>query len=178
MILLFLGKNTFSQTPQEREIEIIIEAAAENLPDDYDYSELIGQLQNYRTHPLNLNKATTAQLQDLLFLSYLQITALQNHIASNGKLIDLLELQSIDLYDLPTIQKLLPFVTINAGVDFNKLSFTNLFRYGKHDLIFRFGEVLQNQKGYLIAKDSKLAHYTGNPQKILGRYRFDFQNQI
>ena len=50
-----------------------------------DYSDLISQLQNYRQHPLNLNNATTAQLQDLLFLSYLQITALQTHIRNNGK---------------------------------------------------------------------------------------------
>lgn len=178
ILFLFSAKNIFSQTPQEREIEIIIEAAAENLPDDYDYSELIGQLQYYRLHPLNLNKATTAQLQDLLFLSYLQITALQNHIRNNGKLIDLLELQSIDLFDLPTIQKLLPFVTINPGIDFNKFSLVNLLRYGKHDLILRFGEVLQDQKGFLIPKESKLSHYTGNPQKLLGRYRFDFQNRI
>lgn len=175
---LFFAKNTFSQTAQEREIETIIEAAAENLPDDYDYSDLISQLQNYRQHPLNLNKATTAQLQDLLFLSYLQITALQNHIRSNGKLIDLLELQSVDLFDLQTIAKLMPFVTINTSVDFNKVSLQNLFRYGKHDLIFRFGEVLQDQKGFLIPKDSKVSHYTGNPQKLLGRYRFDFQNRI
>ena len=35
MLFLLLSKNTFSQTAQEREIEIIVEAAAENLPDDY-----------------------------------------------------------------------------------------------------------------------------------------------
>ena len=178
MLFLLLSKNTFSQTAQEREIEIIVEAAAENLPDDYDYSDLISQLQNYRQHPLNLNNATTAQLQDLLFLSYLQITALQTHIRNNGKLIDLLELQSIDLFDLQTIRKLLPFVTISNTLDFNKLSLKNLFRYGKNDFIFRFGEVLQDQKGFLIPKDSKLSHYSGNPQKLLGRYRFDFQNRI
>ncbi|RYE18740.1 MAG: hypothetical protein EOP42_30230, partial [Sphingobacteriaceae bacterium] len=179
LILFFLfSTKVFSQTAQEREIEIIIEAAAENLPDDYDYSELINQLQNYRQHPLNLNKATTAQLQDLLFLSYLQITALQEHIRNNGKLIDLLELQSIDLFDLQTIRKLLPFVTISSNFDFNKLSINNLFKYGKHDLIFRFAEVLQDQKGFIIPKDSKLSHYNGNPQKILGRYRFDFQSRI
>ncbi|MGI4727444.1 MAG: hypothetical protein ACRYGB_02645 [Janthinobacterium lividum] len=180
LLILFLlcSKIVFSQNSQEREIEIIIEAAAENLPDDYDYSDLINQLQNYRQHPLNLNKATTAQLQDLLFLSYLQIAALQQHIRNNGKLLDLLELQSIDLFDLQTIQKLLPFVTIDQTVDFNKLSLINLFRYGKHDFIFRFGEVLQHQKGFIIPKDSKLSHYTGNPQKLLGRYHFDFQNRI
>ncbi len=178
MALLFVCKISYGQTPQEREIETIIEAAAENLPDDYDYSDLIGQLQNYRQHPLNLNKATTAQLKDLLFLSYLQISALQEHIRSNGKLIDLLELQSVDLFDLQTISKLMPFITINTSVGFNKISLQNLFRYGKHDLIFRFGEVLQDQKGFIIPKDSKLSHYSGNPQKLLGRYRFDFQNRI
>ncbi len=178
ILFLFFSKTTFSQITQEREIEIIIEAAAENLPDDYDYFDLISQLQNYRQHPLNLNTATTAQLQELLFLSHLQITALQDHIRNNGKLIDLLELQSIDLFDLQTIRKLLPFVTINGSLDFNKLSLNNLFRYGKSDFIFRFGQVLQDQKGFLIPKDSRLSHYTGNPQKLLGRYRFNFQNRI
>ncbi len=180
LIVLFLlfAKIAAAQTAQEREIETIIEAAAENLTDDYDYSELVNQLNNYRQHPLNLNKATTAQLQDLLFLSALQITALQNHIRNNGKLVDLLELQSVDLFDLETIQKLLPFVTISADLDFNLISLKNVFKYGKHDFIFRYGEVLQDQKGFVIAKDSKLSHYTGNNQKLLGRYRFDFQNRI
>ncbi|MEX8547028.1 MAG: hypothetical protein V5804_05440 [Mucilaginibacter sp.] len=178
VIFMLVTKLVAAQTAQEREIETIIEAAAENLPDDYDYSELIGQLNNYRQHPLNLNKATTTQLQDLLFLSALQITALQEHIRNNGKLVDLLELQSIDLFDLQTIQKLLPFVTISADLDFNLISLKNVFKYGKHDFIFRYGEVLQDQKGFVIAKDSKLSHYTGNNQKLLGRYRFDFQNRI
>jgi len=178
IFLLLISKIAPAQTVQEREIEIIIEAAAENLPDDYDYSELIGQLNHYRLHPLNLNKATTGQLQGLLFLSFLQITALQDHIRANEKLIDLLELQSIDLFDLQTIHKLLPFVTIASDIDFNIVNLKNLFRYGKHDLILRYGEVLQDQKGFLIPKDSKLSHYSGNPQKLLGRYRFDFQNRV
>lgn len=177
-IFLFVSKITFAQIAQEREIEVIIETAAENLPDDYDYSELVGQLNNYRQHPLNLNKATTGQLQDLLFLSVLQITALQEHVRENGKLIDLLELQSIDLFDLQTIQKLLPFVTISSDINFNAVNLVNVFRYAKHDFIFRYGEVLQDQKGFLIPKDSKLSHYTGNAEKLLGRYRFDFQNRI
>ncbi|MVN21959.1 helix-hairpin-helix domain-containing protein [Mucilaginibacter arboris] len=175
---LSIAKTAFGQSSYEREIETIIEAAAENLPDDYDYSELIGQLNNYRLHPLNLNKATTTQLQDLLFLSVLQITALQEHIHTNGKLINLLELQSINLFDLQTIQKLLPFVTISPDFDFNAVNLTNVFRYGKQDFIFRYGQVLQAQKGFLIPKDSKLSHYTGNAQKLLGRYKFNFQNRI
>lgn len=178
IILMIVAKTVTAQTAQEREIETIIEAAAENLPEDYDYSELIGQLNNYRQHPLNLNKATTAQLQDLLFLSALQINALQVHIQNNGKIIDLLELQSIDLFDLQTIQKLLPFVTISADLDFNLVNLKNIFKYGKHDFIFRYGEVLQAQKGFIIPKDSKLSHYTGNAEKLLARYRFDFQNRI
>jgi len=178
IFFVFISKRAFTQTAQEREIEIIIEAAAENLPDDYDYSELILQLQNYRQHPLNLNKATTRQLQDLLFLSPLQITALQQHIRTNGKLIDLLELQSIDLFDLQTIQKLLPFVTITSDLSFNAVNLANFFRYGKNDFIFRYGQVLQDQKGFTIPKDSKLSHYLGTKQKLLGRYRFDFQNRI
>ncbi len=178
ILILMFCKAAAAQTAQEREIEIIIEAAAENLPDDYDYSELISQLNNYRQHPLNLNKATTAQLQDLLFLSALQISALQEHIRTNGKLIELLELQSIDLFDLETINKLLPFVTITSELDFNSISLKNIFRYGKNDLIFRYGEVLQDQKGFIIPKDSKLSHYTGSAAKLLGRYRFDFQNRI
>lgn len=178
ILFLFTAKITYAQTAQEREIETIIEAAAENLPDDYDYSELIGQLNNYRQQPLNLNKATTGQLQELLFLSALQIAALQEHIRQNGKLIDLLELQSIDLFDMQTINKLLPFVTISADINFNTVNLKNVFRYGKHDLIFRYGEVLQQQKGFLIPKDSKLSHYGGNAEKLLGRYRFDFQNRV
>jgi hypothetical protein len=148
------------------------------LPDDYDYSELINQLLQYRLHPLNLNKATTTQLQDLLFLSALQITALQEHIKSNGKLISLLELQNIDFFDQQTISSLLPFVTVTAELDFNAVNLKNLFRFGKQEVILRYGQVLQDQKGFLIPKDSKLSHYSGDAEKLLARYKFNFQDRI
>ncbi|MGI4021024.1 MAG: ComEA family DNA-binding protein [Janthinobacterium lividum] len=175
---IFFNEHILAQNAQDRQIEIIIEAAAENLPDDYDYAELVNQLQQYRLHPLNLNKATTTQLQDLLFLSALQISAIQEHIKANGKLISLLELQNIDLFDQQTIGRLLPFVTINTELDFNAVNLKNIFRFGKHDLILRYGQVLQDQKGFLIPQDSKLSHYTGNPEKLLTRYKFNFQNRI
>lgn len=156
---------------QEADVRDIVESVAENLPDDYDVSELIEILTHYRKHPINLNKTTPDELKTFVFLSPLQISNLFSHIKENGSLVDVLELQSIDGFDMKTVQSLIPFVTLNANTEYEKLYLKNIIKFGENDLVMRFAQNLQKQNGF---NDLAGNRYLGSPERFQTRYRYHY----
>jgi hypothetical protein len=179
-ILLFclFAKANLAQQSNDAVIEYILESIAENQSEDFDYSELVETLNNYRRNPINLNKTNKEQLKELIFLNPIQIDNLMEHIALNGKLIDILELQSIEGFDLETIKKLLNFTSINALSGFENFTFKNLFSEGRNDLMLRYGRTLQDQAGFNIPPSSDKVRYLGTPDRIFTRYRFNYRNNL
>ncbi|MDN3585261.1 helix-hairpin-helix domain-containing protein [Pedobacter aquatilis] len=159
----------------EKEIDLrdILESVAENLPDDYDMTELIDLLTRYRKHPINLNKTTPDELKTFVFLSPLQISNFFSHIKENGNLVDVLELQSINGFDAKTVQSLLPFVTLNAATEYEKLTLKNIIQFGENDLVMRFAQTLQKQKGFTDLSGNR---YLGSPERFQTRYRYHYGN--
>ncbi|RZJ69763.1 MAG: helix-hairpin-helix domain-containing protein, partial [Flavobacterium sp.] len=156
---------------QETDVKDIIESVAENLPDDYDMTELIEMLTRYKKHPINLNKTSPDELKTLLFLSPLQISNFFAYVKENGNFVDVLELQSIDGFDIKTVQSLLPFVTLNTVTEYEKLTFKNLLSLGESDLLIRFGQTLQTQKGFTDLPGNR---YLGSSEKFQSRYRYHY----
>lgn len=156
---------------QETDVKDIIESVAENLPDDYDMTELIEMLTRYKKHPINLNKTSPNELKTLVFLSPLQISNFFAYVKENGNFVDVLELQSIDGFDIKTVQSLLPFVTLNTVTEYEKLTFKNLLSLGESDLLIRFGQTLQTQKGFTDLPGNR---YLGSPEKFQSRYRYHY----
>src|SRR5437868_10024563 len=98
-------KNVESDDAVEQKIENVTESINQDAASDkeIDYTTLLDNLNIYKQHPLDLNDATKEELESLTLLNDLQIQALLDHIAKHGKLISIEELQSIDGYDLKTI---------------------------------------------------------------------------
>lgn len=156
---------------QETDVKDIIESVAENLPDDYDMTELIEMLTRYKKHPINLNKTSPDELKTLVFLSPLQISNFFAYVKENGNFVDVLELQSIDGFDIKAVQSLLPFVTLNTVTEYEKLTLKNLLSLGESDLLIRFGQILQTQKGFTDLPGNR---YLGSPEKFQSRYRYHY----
>lgn len=175
--LCFVTKS-FAQQTNDPIIEYIIESVVANQTDDFDYTELVERLNFYKKSNINLNKTNKEQLQELVFLNPLQINNLLEHIAVNGKLINVLELQSIDGFDLETIKNLLYFADINTPTGFENFTFKKLFKDGKNDLLIRYSRFLQTQKGFTIPASSGNTRYLGTPERVFTRYRFSFSNNI
>ena len=172
---LLIGFVAKAQTQEDQLIKDLIESIAENLPEDYDLSELQDRLTYYRKHPINLNNTTAEELKTLVFLSPLQISNLFEHIRKNGKLIDIAELQSIAEFDLQTIQRLLPFATLAQSTIVDKITLENLRKYGNNDLILRYGRVIEKSRGYTDLPGSR---YLGTPDRYLFRYRYTYSNRV
>ena len=176
LFLVTLGFVAKAQTnEQESNLRDIIESVAESLPDDYDLSELVEVLTRFKKHPIDLNKTTPDELKSLIFLSPLQISNLFSHIKENGKLINVLEIQSIDAFDIKTVQNILPFVTINAAPEYEKLTFSNILKYGENDVIFRLSQTLEQQKGFTDLPGNR---YLGSPERFQARYRYHFSSIV
>ena len=158
----------------DQQIRDLMESLAPDLPEDYDLSELFESLSYLRSHPINLNKAQAEELKALVFLSPLQISNLIKHIQSNGKLIDLLELQSIDSFDVLTIERMMPFVRISIA-DSQQTGYKDLRRASEQQLLLRFGRVLEQQRGFTDLPGSR---YLGSPERLLGKYRFTYKDQL
>ncbi|WP_432714847.1 helix-hairpin-helix domain-containing protein [Pedobacter sp.] len=157
---------------QQRElIKDIVERLAADLPDDFDLSELTEQLQYFADHPINLNKTSVEELKRLVILSPLQISNFFSHISSNGKLIDLMELQSIAAFDVQTIQNILPFVTLSIPSGYSNLGFKNMLHKGNSEVLMRFAQTVEPQKGYQELPGSR---YLGSQEKLLLKYRFRY----
>lgn len=156
-----------------------LENAAQDAPDDADLSELIETRTYFINHPINLNNSTHDELLQPGILNDLQADALLRHIKLNGSLIVLEELQTIEGFDVPLIQNLLPYVTLGRGADFTQWSLKNVLKNSRHELIIRGTQVLEKQKGFDVPdEDTTSTRYLGSPLKFYTRYRYTSGRKI
>ena len=172
VFFVVIGFIANAQTPEQKlELKDILESVAENLPENYDITELIDILIRYKKHPINLNKTTPEELKTLIFLSPLQISNFFIRIKESGNLTDVLELQTIDGFDTKTVQSLLPFVTLNGNTEYEKLTWRNLLNQGENDLMIRVARILEKQKGF---RDLPGNRYMGSQERFQTRYRYNY----
>ncbi len=176
LLAILISKTSIAQQNTEQQVAELIESLSHIADENFDYAELLDRINYYRSHPLNLNTASEAELKEFMLLSPIQISSLLNHMKENGVLIDLLELQAIEHFDSNDIQHLLPFLSIGLPNSLNGLELVD-FLDAKHDLIFRFKQDLRKRAGYQIA-DSTQSKYEGSPQQFLIRYRYVLNKYI
>lgn len=163
-----------ASSQEDEKINGAIETITENTSPEDDLSELSEQLSLFIKHPVNLNKTTPEELKKLLFLSQLQIRNFFEYTAKN-KLLDVLELQTIPGFDTETVNKILPFVTTIPTANYRQLKWRELLYSANHDLILRYGNVIQQRKGF---KDLSGSRYLGSADQLLFRYRYNLNQTV
>lgn len=159
--------------PQETEQQL------ENLT-DLDQSETeddtyLQQLALHRKYPLNLNIADANELRELRILTDLQIQNLLSYRRLLGKIIDVYEIQAIPSWDVNTIRKLLPFITVNSPVSISE-DLLKRFAGGDNSLLLRVSQVLERSKGF--DRSMSGTKYQGSSQRIFLRYRYNYKNLL
>lgn len=147
---------------------------------NYLYEELC----ELHEHPFNINVITKEQLEQLPFLTAEQIENILAYLYSYGPMQTLGELQLVGEMDFETRQMLSFFVYVGEVKKQKKnLSFKNLFRYGKHEVITRLDIPLYERAGYKEYNDSILQRYPN--RKYAGdayyhslRYQFHYGNKV
>ena len=174
LLLVLYFPQVLAQTPEtEMIVEELMEEINQDEEEDVDFTEVTERLDYYLEDPIDLNKTDGRELRDLKFLSPLQVEALLSHRQVNGDFLSLYELQSVSGFDERSIQRLLPFVRVREnGQQGIKI------REGKHDLIFRYGKIMEKQKGYLKPEKPSQSHYAGPADRLFVRYRYRLQNKL
>jgi hypothetical protein len=188
-------------------IEQRIEAAAEQLGGDadVDLTNLFELLTDRYTDPIDLNNASAEDLNALLLLTDVQVSALLQHIRRNGKLLSVYELQTINSWDINTIQLVRPFITVRENALSTRASLKEILKQGGHEFMLRSTMNIEERRGFMDRKnffgkeyaypngselpdfdvpgmrDSLRANskvYLGSPYRIYSRYRFRYRQNI
>lgn len=178
LILLLSGIaiENFSQDFPRKDINLnqYLEALFAVPDEDLNYEELYETFFLLYQNPLNLNKITINELQSLYVLSEIQINNFFKYIEENGTLISIYELQSIPGFDLETIYKIVPFVTVrDPGLHHDPQSLIKRILNEKNNMfLFRYEKVLEDKKGYHIPDISEgQSYYLGSENKLYSRFR-------
>ncbi|HUM65514.1 MAG TPA: hypothetical protein PLV32_06715, partial [Chitinophagaceae bacterium] len=162
-----------------QEIPATAEQQLENLADaeegETEDDSWLQQLELFKSNPLNLNTAEMQELRDLRILTDLQIANLILYRRIFGKIIHIYELQAIPTWDIQTIRKLLPFISIESPISVRE-DIADWFVGGTHGLLLRVSQLLEKQKGF--KKNSNRSAYAGSPQRVFFRYRYNYKNNL
>ena len=186
---VFIAENSSAQVasdsiPDDNPLQQQIENLSENLgTENVDLTTLVENLKYYANHPLNLNTATRDELEDLMLLDEIQIDNLLDHRARFGLLITIYELQTIDGFDLTTINKILPYVRVTDLSNEGHFNFHEMLKNGKSEIILRDQRILEQQKGFSPIDSAALAaspnsRYLGTPDHFYARYKFTYGNFV
>lgn len=162
------------ETTTEQQLENQAETDDAETEDD----SFLQTLNSYRRNPLNLNQADENDLKELRILTPLQIKNFTRYRNTFGVLLTIYELQAIPTWDVQTIQKILPFVTVRPVTNVvDELG--KRFSHGDHSLLLRETYVLEKSRGFK-QKDSVNASsfYPGSRDKLFFRYKYVFKNLL
>ncbi|NIJ56040.1 ComEA family DNA-binding protein [Dyadobacter arcticus] len=172
LFCVFHVKLSLAQAPPRKEIDInqFISDLFPVPSEDNDYSEIYESLFQLYASPLDLNTATRDELSNTFILSEIQLNSFFVYRETLGPFLSLYELQAIPHFDLPSIQRLLPFVTVNIAAVSLQQSLKNP---SQHFLMFRSGRILEKQKGFsaLEPGSHSTTRYEGTAFNGYLRYR-------
>ncbi len=175
-IIILLLSGLFSNG---QDLPIVTEQQLENLADAGDTEteddSYLQELEQFRKRPVNINTAEAAELRQLRILSDLQIANLVAYRGLLGSLLNVYELQAIPTFDISTIKKILPFVTTASALSLKETAFVR-FKEGEHSLLTRVSQVLEKSDGF--NPNVAGTKYTGSPQRIFFRYRYQYKNLL
>ena len=160
-----------------------VERMAEDTDDDIDYEELLDYYIFLSDNPINLNSDDMVRLVELHLISAFQFEEVKKYRRYYGDFMFLDELEIVEGFDAQTIDIIRPLVYAGQDKSKDKITFRKLARYGKHQLLGRYEQILEKQQGYLPIDDSALlakpnSRYLGCPQKLQFRYNYNYRNQI
>ena len=146
---------------------------------EFDFNTIFEELEIFLKNPIDLNKATAIELQDLRLLNDVQINNLQTYIQKRGDLLAIYELQAIPGFDLETIRRIQPFITVNKGIEDYYLPITEMVAEGSNEVFFRWSRVLEEQKGYIPLEEGQSgSRYLGDPNRLYFRYKHSYSNKL
>ncbi|MBR3427147.1 MAG: helix-hairpin-helix domain-containing protein [Bacteroidales bacterium] len=160
-----------------------VERLAEDSDDDLDYEDLLENYIFLSDNPVNLNSDEVARLLELHLINAFQYEELQKYRRHYGDFLFMEELEMVEGIDEQTFAILAPVVYVGKDLTKDKVTLKKLARYGKHQLLGRYEQVLEPQQGYSSYSDEEIlakpnSRFLGSPQRYQLRYTYNYRNKV
>lgn len=171
LVLLIIVKLSGQQYAEK--INIYIEKIVEHAithsssEDEVPAESLIEDLEHLYRHPLDLNKVSQEELEQLWILNDFQIKALLSYRNKMKQFISVYEVQYIFGFDESTFDLIFPFLKVESMAEYDTLVLKKIAR--------------QNQYQYLLRMDYKSPNakqYNGLPLGMYSKFSLDYKNQM
>ncbi|MEO6489829.1 MAG: helix-hairpin-helix domain-containing protein [Ferruginibacter sp.] len=164
------------------ELPVIPEQQLENITENTEDAEIeddsyLQEMVYFLKNPVNLNTVDQSILKDIKILSPIQIQNLISYRSILGKLVSIYELQAVPGWDVQTIRKLRPYITVGNEINLVE-DIGERLRGGEHSILLRGTQVLERSKGYKLDSSSATNFYPGSPQRIFVRYKYLYKNLL
>ncbi|MBP6430350.1 MAG: helix-hairpin-helix domain-containing protein [Ferruginibacter sp.] len=179
-VFIFFPFICFSQTPEvpttttEQQVENITQGNEDVETEDDSYMQ---QMQEFVKHPININTADEAQLNQLLVLSPIQIQNLLAYRQLMGNFVSIYELQAVPGMDVETLQKIRLYIIVSDKISLVN-SFAERLSGGEHSVLLRVTQVLEKAKGFKLDASQATNFYQGSRQRIFLRYKYVYKNLL
>ncbi|MBV6438698.1 MAG: hypothetical protein EPGJADBJ_00322 [Saprospiraceae bacterium] len=134
-----------------------------------DAQLFLEHLENYRLRPLDLNRASRADLLDLRLVNELQVENFLAYREQLGPLLNEYELQAIPGWDLADIRRVLMFARVNTGLDTRNAPISKGFYEGNDEILLRW---------IRLVPPNYPANAEGDPNGWAMYYRHHFDNRL
>lgn len=173
-----------NEIPQDLLDAIFSQIVENNEQEDIDQTQLYEDLFYLSQYPINLNATNKKELEQLQFLSDIQIENLLFYLYQYRGMYTIYELQLVEgLFD-QDIRNMLPFVTVGAvKKETPPLRLKDVFKYGKHEILARSDKGVETKEGYRFFPEEELEkypnkRYEGDPFYYSLKYRFRYSNRV
>ncbi len=173
-IMAQVPEPTVPTTTVEQQLENITENNEDLETEDDSYLQQLNQLQR---NPVNINFADEIFFKDLRLLSPMQIQNFLAYRSVLGKLISIYELQAVPGWDLATIQKVRPYISVNSAKGVIEDIGARL-QGGEHSILVRVSQTIEPSRGYLLDSSAAKNFYPGSPQRLFVRYKYVYKNLL
>jgi hypothetical protein len=134
----------------------------------FELNTTFENLEHFAKNKLDLNKVSREELAELRILTSQQIENFFQYKEKLGKLIAIQEIQAIPSFDLGTIAKVLPFVSVDGRIDDYQVSLLKMIQKSDNQLFVRNTTFLERSKGFTESQ------FLGNPYQHYIRYKRSF----
>lgn len=173
-----LVAQTPATQPASSTTEQQLEAVTEGNDDiETEDDSFLQQMQQFLNDPVNLNTADATVLKEMMILSPGQVENLISYRNLFGKFISIYELQAIPGWDVRTIERLRPYITVNTNPRLLG-TLADRLKDGTHTILLRGTQVMEQAKGYRLDSSTTKNYYPGSPQRIFVRYKYQYKNLL
>ena len=139
IFLVLLTTSLAAQTEDASTVELLENFFRDNeQASESDAQHFLENLENYRQRPLNLNKATRAELLDLHLLNDLQVENFFAYRESLGPFLNEYELQAVPGWEPADIRRILAFARVESGLDARNVRLSKGFYQGNNEVLLRW----------------------------------------